>query len=178
MSNQKTCSYCPSPIMINSKFCPECGSKIENKFDTQEQLPETSQNEQFFQTKSWNYIQLLVGFLILVIAGAYFLNPETTNTPISTYETVESANQDYNSGMRSCDVAGEATANGKYICSGGFWTEQQIQEAAPAPQGRWITNCITVRVPNPNYDARKGFSAFVNEPYVNQEQCNQVYAYE
>ena len=178
MINFNTCNHCSSPISTNSKYCAECGYKIESKVASQEQVVESEENEGFLQSKSWQYIQLLLGFLILVIAGAYFLSPKTTSAPKLNYETIKPMNQEYDSGMRACDLAGEATANGKYVCLGGVWVEWQVQDVAPARQGRWITNCINVKVPNPNYDARKGFSAFVNEPYVNQEQCNQAYVYE
>jgi hypothetical protein len=47
-----------------------------------------------------------------------------------------------------------------------------VQDQKP---GRWESKCAFVQVPNPNYDARKGFSAGVNMPTVSEEQCSQVY---
>ena len=41
--------------------------------------------------------------------------------------------------------------------------------------GYWKNNCTYVDVPNPNYDARKGFSAVVNEPTIRTQQSSQVW---
>jgi len=174
MNSERYCRNCSAECLISAKFCQNCGGQIQTGEDW---ALSASQND-FFRSNSWKYLQLLAGFLILVFAGSYFLAPKSSPSPTLTYETIDSTNQDYESGLRPCDRAGESTANGQYVCLGGYWVRQQVQDVAPTPLGRWITNCINVKVPNPNYDARKGFSAFVNEPYVNQEQCNQAYVYE
>ena len=169
MTFDRFCTNCSAEILAGAKFCQNCGHQI--------QFQETS-TEDFFKSKSWKYLQLLAAFLILVIAGTFFLTPKESSTPVLNYQTLDSTNQEIDSGNKACDSAGESSANGRYVCLGGYWVEQQVREIETTRQGRWITNCINVNVPNPNYDSRKGFSAFVNEPYITQEQCNQAYVYE
>jgi hypothetical protein len=178
MTEQNACGQCGSEFPENAKFCPGCGAVLSGSEKSSHYLNSDELSGNFLKSASWKYIQLLIGILILVIAGTYFLSPTKEVDSTSGYKTITSTNKDYESGARPCENAGEATANGQYVCLGGYWVEQQVSDAPVAPQGRWITNCINVKVPNPNYDARKGFSAFVNEPYLNQEQCNQAYVYE
>jgi hypothetical protein len=174
MTLNRFCTNCSAKCLAGAKFCQECGHQI----PSQEESSALHSTESFFQGTSWKYIQLLAGFLVLIFAGSYFLASESSPPPAITYETIDSTNQSYESGLRPCDRAGDSTANGRYVGLGGYWVEQQVREIEPTRQGRWITNCVNLKVPNSNYDARKGFSAFVNEPYLNQEQCNQAYVYE
>jgi hypothetical protein len=178
MTNQDMCPQCNSEFPAGAKFCSKCGTELKDSINHAREVNPNSSGSDFLKSSSWKYVQFLIGFLILVIAGTYFLSPKEVMTPSPIYETIDSTNQVYDSGARPCENAGEATANGKYVCLGGYWVEQKVYEVPATPQGRWVTNCINVKVPNPNYDARKGFSAFVNEPYLNQEQCNQAYVYE
>jgi hypothetical protein len=84
---------------------------------------------------------------------------------------------------KECDEVDEISPDGNYICAwhgAGVWVlrEGGSTKAPTMPTqeiGRWEKNCIFVQVPNPNYDARKGFSAGVNMPTVTKEQCSQVY---
>jgi hypothetical protein len=87
-----------------------------------------------------------------------------------------------------CGTVDEISDNRKYICSWhgtGVWiriedsqrdpNEGQIAPPTVKSTGRFENVCQTVRVPNPYYDASKGFSAVVNEPTFSTRQCQQVW---
>jgi hypothetical protein len=87
-----------------------------------------------------------------------------------------------------CDTADEISDDGKYICSwhgNGIWikvedagsdpNQGQIAPPTVKSKGHFKNVCRTVRDPNPNYDASKGFSAVVNEPTFWSRECEQVW---
>lgn len=87
---------------------------------------------------------------------------------------------------KECDVVDEISPDGKYICAwhgSGVWVlrDSGAVKAPTVPQqttGRWVQKCDFVQVPNPNYDARRGYSAGVNMPTLTTQQCSQVYIQE
>jgi hypothetical protein len=178
MSLQKLCTNCSSTNLNYAKFCSNCGMALQLHDADDVNVAQKDPGSPRSKNNWGRYFQIILAVFLIGAFGAYFISLNYSPSPNLNYETSNSENQSYESGQRSCKFAGQATANGQYVCLGGYWVEQQVQVTEPQPQGRWVTNCINVKVPNPNYDARKGYSAIVNEPYINQEQCNQQYVYE
>ncbi len=87
---------------------------------------------------------------------------------------------------KECDEVDAISPDGKYICvwSGtGVWVLRENASSKtpyqpPQKIGRWEERCSFNNVPNPNYDARRGYSAGVNMPFVTVQQCTQVYIQE
>lgn len=96
-------------------------------------------------------------------------------------------------GETECDNAGDISPDGKYVCAGRgafYWVslldlatntgddtnnDSGEDTSNNSNNGYWTTNCVNVEVPNPNYNASKGFSAVVNEPTIRTQQCSQVW---
>jgi hypothetical protein len=96
-------------------------------------------------------------------------------------------------GKTECDNAGEVSPDGKYVCAGRgafYWvslldlatnTGEDLNDNSGgnandnSKNGYWTTNCVNVEVPNPNYNANKGFSAVVNEPTIRTQECSQIW---
>jgi hypothetical protein len=162
------CSNCGNRFTSQANFCSSCGTKLsENSPNPSgEPISSTAKREAVF----WKSIQVVIAILILVNLFI-FVNSSGKEKPQATIPATTL--QDW-----ECFTEGEITANGQSICVQGKWYPNKV-EATPEPlNGRWEKNCVNVKVPNPNYDARKGYSAFVNEPYLNQEQCSQAYVYD
>jgi hypothetical protein len=132
----------------------------------------------------------LVISLVLILASC------GTNSNNGTPPSNSSINDNDNTsletiipGQTECDNAGEVSPDGKYVCAGrgAFYWVSLLDLATNVGEdsgtdlgnnsndGYWTTKCATVEFPNPNYDARKGFSAVVNEPTVRTQQCSQVW---
>jgi len=87
---------------------------------------------------------------------------------------------------KECDQVDEISPDGRYICAwrgAGVWVlrDRGSTKAPTMPEqntGRWVQKCDFVQVPNPNYDARRGYSAGVNMPTMTVQQCSQVYIQE
>lgn len=129
---------------------------------------------------------LLVFTLVLVLAscGANTDNGISPSNSTIT-DTDNSSVEKIIPGETECDVAGDLSPDGKYVCAGrGAFYWVSLQDLATnsgddasnnSSNGYWTTNCINVEVPNPNYDASKGYSAVVNEPTIRTQQCSQVW---
>jgi hypothetical protein len=178
MSIKKFCANCSGANFDDAKFCSNCGAALQVHTAEHVDVPQSDSGRPRSGNNWGRYLQVMLAVFLVGVLGVYFFSLNSSSGPNLNYETSNSENQSYESGQRSCKFAGQVTANGHYVCLGGYWVEQQVQVIEPPQQGRWVTNCVNVKVPNPNYDARKGYSAIVNEPYINQEQCNQQYVYE
>jgi hypothetical protein len=112
-------------------------------------------------------------------------NPTTTNTDNTSDTNIVP-------GQTECDSAGDVSPDGQYVCAGRgafYWVSlldlaTNVDEGSDnnpgsnSSNGYWTTKCATVEYPNPNYDARRGFSAVVNEPTVRTQECSQVWVQE
>ena len=142
------------------------------------------------RSRLWLMCLLPLSFVLVLTScgsnsdnGVLPSNSVTTDTDNSSLETIIP-------GETECDVAGDVSPDGKYVCAGrGAFYWVSLQELATnvdsgndqgnnSNDGYWTTKCATVEFPNPNYDARKGFSAVVNEPTVRTQQCSQVWVQE
>ena len=102
-------------------------------------------------------------------------NTDSNNTSVETIVP----------GETECNVAGDVSPDGKYVCAGRgafYWVslldlQTNVDEDTTnnSNDGYWTTNCINVEIPNPNYNASKGFSAVVNEPTIRTQQCSQIW---
>ena len=94
-------------------------------------------------------------------------------------------------GETECDVAGDVSPDGKYVCAGRgafYWvslldlatnTGEDTSGSGSSDNsnnGYWTTNCINVEVPNPNYDGRPTDSrGHIQWPTIKTQQCSQVW---
>lgn len=132
---------------------------------------------------------------LLVLIFALFLTSCSSNSDNEVSPTNSTNTETNNSsvttiipGQTECDNVGEVSPDGNYVCAGrGAFYWVSLKELATntgesssnnSNNGYWTTNCIQVEVPNPNYNASKGFSAVVNEPTIRTQQCSQVWVQE
>jgi hypothetical protein len=133
----------------------------------------------------------LVHKLVSVFSLVFFLTScgADSDTGISPSSPVKSNNnttvERIIPGKTECDYAGDISPDGKYVCAGrGMFYWVLLQDLATnvsentsnnSDSGYWTTECRTVEVANPNYNASKGFSAVVNEPTIRTQECSQVW---
>lgn len=128
---------------------------------------------------------ILVFTLILASCGT---NPDTRISPSkpASTDTGKTSFETIIPGKTECGVAGDISPDGKYVCAGRgmfYWISlldlatgaNEDSNSDDSNNGYWTTNCVNVQVPNPNYNASKGFSAVVNEPTIRTQRCSQIW---
>lgn len=198
---KKMCLGCGLVVDVFSDGCPTCKGTMFRWPDpdpTLEATPRTRNQDTNSKTKNQDLHLLfkdskilIFGLSTLVISLLLFfslyqskINPNNEG-PSSVTTNIESIIP----GVTECDYAGDISSDGKYMCAGRgafYWVliEDLATNSNEEPgnassnnsnNGYWTTNCVDVEVPNPNYNASKGFSAFVNEPTIRTRQCSQVW---
>jgi hypothetical protein len=133
----------------------------------------------------WLKSLVSLGFVLILTSCIPIEDPPISPSDSTITDTNDASLENIISGETECDNPGNISSDGKYLCEGHgayYWISIENLESEPSQNtssnqdnGYWKNNCTYVDVPNPNYDARKGFSAWVNEPTIRTQQCSQIW---
>lgn len=201
---KKMCLGCGLVLGVFSEVCLTCKGTLFRWPDSDPILEEsTKPNIQGKNLQTTNRNSLLlkkeskllisgISALVISMLLIFSLYQSKINPSGDTPSSVTTNSETIIPGKTECDNPGDISSDGQYMCAGHgafYWLpiedlatfsneDSNNETSNDSNNGYWTTNCVNVEVPNPNYNASKGFSAFVNEPTIRTRQCSQVWVRE
>ena len=198
---KKMCLGCGLVLGVFSQECLTCKGTLFRWPDPDPILGESTRTniqDKNSQTTNRNWLLLNkdskllisgISALVISLLLIFSLYQSRINPNGETPSSVTTNSETIIPGITECDNPGDISSDGQYMCAGHgafYWlpiedlatfsNEDSSNESSnDSNNGYWTTNCVNVEVPNPNYNASKGFSAFVNEPTIRTRQCSQVW---